>query len=278
MVCHSCGRLSFRYPWRTMAARYIPSNTGFVEPVEEPDWGEEPPSDDLLAPSELSVAPSGTGAAMMHSAPRPGMPGKGGPPPLPGQAAPAMGGFSEHELASYALDDEGELACWGLAASFVRLSLSGASHPPTVCSACPWPLVSSPRLADDWGSGGGQAAHAPQQQQHGTGNYGGGYGGNYGGYAGGGTHGGALPPAPAQQQAGGYGGGGAFASAADDEYMCPNCPGTACSRRTSNTQKNPGRHVGAGRVWPGLLGVSRADPRFQMAASMGRYVYRAFLF
>lgn len=96
-----------------MAVRYVPSHAGFVEPTDEPDWEDdpEPPSDELLATSELSVAPSRTGPAPVISAPRPGLAGKGGPPPLPPCAAPAavLGGFSEHELAAYTYDDEGEL-------------------------------------------------------------------------------------------------------------------------------------------------------------------------
>lgn len=96
-----------------MASRYIPSDAGFVEPVEEPNWGDdpEPPSDSCLAQSELSMARSRTGPAPMHGASRSGPAGKGGLPPLQPRAEPgaARGGFSENELAAYAYDDDGEL-------------------------------------------------------------------------------------------------------------------------------------------------------------------------
>lgn len=134
---------------------------------------------------------------------------------------------------------------------------------PDCCPPAHQPATLSP--ADDgWGDDAAAAPTNAQQQQQTEGQWGSGYAGS--GYGapppaqeqqrfGFGGYGSGAPPAAQQQScwngAGGGGGGGVeFNDSA--EVLCSNCNGP-CHKRTSNTQKNPGRWVLLGLAGAGTV-------------------------
>lgn len=200
------------------------------------------------------------------------------------QGGKAAGGFSEEDLAAFADEGEARFAPWALwvlvgVLHFPPCPCAPAAqqhlghvllHPPLsgrLSCACLLPTCPPTRYPlppdDGWGDDAAAAPTNAHQQQQTEGQWGSGYAGS--GYGapppaqeqqrfGFGGYGSSAPPAAPQQSGwgGGGGGGGEFNDSA--EVLCSSCNGP-CHKRTSNTQKNPGRWVLPGVAGGGHWGL-----------------------